>query len=226
MVGLGDFEALPARDAEVRSEPAGRAFGPARNVEDGKERQVDPEQLQMAADEPDPLGCRIVDDLGRGDRPARALGAAGRRRHRTGRINGILERRDVTGSHRSRGSEPRAALKHDHQIVDRPVAKRVGQLDGLADDLVALRGEKDDIPLGMDLARLAVPDDTVGGEVIAFAVHPHLAGRRHYVGIAVVRDLVRAELDGLLGCRGRRRRRLGRGLRRQSGRGRHQHRER
>ena len=41
--------------------------------------------------------------------------------------------------------------------------------DIVADELVALRVHHDDIALGADLAGLAVPDDLVGGDVIAVA---------------------------------------------------------
>ena len=74
---------------------------------------------------------------------------------------------------------------------------RVGQLDIVADELVALRRDHDDVALGIDLAGLAVPDDLVGGEVIALAVHAHFAAGGHDVGVVVVSDLVGAELDDL-----------------------------
>ena len=83
-------------------------------------------------------------------------------------------------------------------MLDRPVAQRVGELHGVADELVALGRQKNDIALGVDLAGLAIPDDLVGGEVIAFAVHPHFAARGHDVGVVVVGDLVGAELDDLV----------------------------
>ena len=74
----------------------------------------------------------------------------------------------------ARGGDPAAAFEHDQQILDGAVAQRVGQVDVVADQLVALRVDDDDIALGADLAGLAVPDDLVGGEIIAVARHAHL----------------------------------------------------
>ena len=51
------------------------------------------------------------------------------------------------------------------------------------------------LPRGADLAALAVPDDLVGGEIIAVARHPHRAAGGDDVGFAVIGDLVGAEFD-------------------------------
>ena len=62
------------------------------------------------------------------------------RRHRAGRVDRIVERRDVAACGVPRWRrDAAAALEHDQQIVDRPVAQRVGQHDIVADQLVALR---------------------------------------------------------------------------------------
>ena len=97
------------------------------------------------------------------------------------------------------GRDPAAAFQHDQQILDRSVAQGVGEDDIVADQLVALRVDHDDIALGADLAGLAVPDDLVGGEMIAVARHPHLARGGHDIGLAVVGDLVGAEIDDFSG---------------------------
>ena len=117
----------------------------------------------------------VIAQLGR-------LGQPRRGRHRAGRIDCILERRDFAGPRSARRGNSGAVLQDDEQIVDRAVAQRVGELDGVADELVALRGEHDDIALGVDLAGLAVPDHLVGREIIALAVHAHFAARGHDVG--------------------------------------------
>ena len=57
---------------------------------------------------------------------------------------------------------------------------------------------EDDVAPRADLAGLAVPDHLVGGEIIAVAVHAHVAAGGHDVGVAVVGDLVGAELDDLV----------------------------
>ena len=71
--------------------------------------------------------------------------------------------------------------------------------DILADQLVALGREQDDIARGADLAGLAIPDDLIGGEIIALARHAYFAGRGDHVGIAVVGDAVGAEIDDWFG---------------------------
>ena len=102
------------------------------------------------------------------------------------------------------GGDPSAAFQHDQQIVDHPVAQRFGQGDPVADQFVAFGIDHHDIADRLDLAGLAVPGDLVGGEVIAVAIHPHLAGGGDQVGLAVVGGFVGAEVDPLLGLgRGR-----------------------
>ena len=76
------------------------------------------------------------------------------------------------------GGDPTAALQNDQQIVDRSFAQRVGQHDIVADELVALRVHHDDVAEGANLAGLAVPDDLVGGDVIAVPLHPDRAESR------------------------------------------------
>ena len=53
VIGQGELEALPRRQAEVGNKPARRALGSARDVEDGQERKGDAEELQTAALEAD-----------------------------------------------------------------------------------------------------------------------------------------------------------------------------
>ena len=228
MVGLGDFEALPARNAEVRREPAGRALLAARDGEDRQQRNAHPEELQMPADEAHLARRRIVDDPGGGDCPAWPLRAPARRRHGAWRVNGVLERGDIVRSGAVGGGEAGAVFENHEEIVDGAVAQRVGQFDIVANELVLLRREHDDIALRMHLPRLAVPDDLVGGHVIAVAAHPHFARRRDDVRIAVVSHLIGAEVDDLV-LRCRRGRRCGRRRLRLGARGgghRHQHRKR
>ena len=57
----------------------------------------------------------------------------------------------------------------------------------------------DDIAVRADFAGLSVPDDLVGGDVIAVPLHPDRAGSGDDVGVAVVGDLFGAELDDLIG---------------------------
>jgi hypothetical protein len=56
-----------------------------------------------------------------------------------------------------------ASLQHDQEIVDRPVAQRVGELDRIAKQLVAFGRQENDVTLGIDLSRLPIPDHLVGG---------------------------------------------------------------
>ena len=167
--------------------------------------------MQAAAFEANSFALGIVDDLCRGDRPARPLRAAALRRDRAGRVNGIAEGRNAVGPGAVQGGDATAVLEHDHEVVDRSFTQSVGQLDRVADYLVALRREQDDIAPGEDLSRLAVPDDLVGREILPLAVHPDLARGGDLVRVAIVGDLVGTEGDDLVssggspGCRGRRR---------------------
>ena len=86
----------------------------------------------------------------------------------------------------ARGRDPAAAVEHDQEILDRPVAQRIGEDDVVADELVALGVTTTTLPLARTSPRLAVPDDLFGGEIIAVARHPHLAARGDDVGVAVV----------------------------------------
>ena len=201
MIGRGDLEPLAGRIIDVGHQPAGHPVRRGADAEHREQRQVDAEQLKPPALEADAVVGGVVDHPRRGDAPARPARAAGRRGHRAGRVNRIFERGDVAGANSARRGDPAAAFEHDQQIFDRPVAQAVGEHDILADQLVALRSDQDDIALGSDLAALAVPNDLVGGQIIAFARHAHLAGRGDEVGVAVVSDLVGAEADDLVGRR-------------------------
>src|SRR5258705_9036275 len=142
---------------------------------------------------------RVVDHLGRGDRPAWSPWTAGRARDRARRINRIFEGGDVACALALRRRDPSAAFEHDQEVVDSPVAQRVAEDNILADQLVALRGEHDDAALSPDLARLPIPHDLVRREVIAVARHAYGAGRCDDVGAAVVSYTIGAEFDrGLL----------------------------
>ena len=62
VIGDRDLEALAGREAEVGHQPAGRRRPmPRDEAEDRQQRQVDAEQLQPAAFEPDALARGIVD---------------------------------------------------------------------------------------------------------------------------------------------------------------------
>ncbi len=204
MIGQGDLEALPGRDAEVGDQPAGRPARPARDVEDWEQWQVQPEKLKATAFEMDPSPGRIVDHLGRGDRPAWPLRTAGRADHRAGRINRIFEHRDRIPPGSARCRNAGATLEHDQEILDRSVAEGVGEDDVLAEQPVAFGSQQHDLSAGPDLARPPVPDDALGGEIMALAVHPHRAAGGEDIAFAVVDHFVRAELDHGFARRGRR----------------------
>ena len=93
------------------------------------------------------------------------------------------------------GGEPAAVLEHQQHVLDDSVAERVGQHDAVAISDVAAGIDDADIALGADLAGLAVPGHPVGAQIIALAVHPHVAARGDDVGLAVVVELVGAERD-------------------------------
>ena len=201
MVGRGNLEPLAGRIIEVWNKPAGHSAGRGADPEHREQRQVDPEQLKAAAFEAHPVGGRVVDHPRRRDAPAGPARAAGRRGHRAGRVDRVLEGDDVALADSPGRGDAAAAFENDEEIVDRSIAQAVGQDDILPDQLVALRIDHHDIALGRDLAGLAVPHDLVGSEIIAVARHAHFADRRDPVGVAVVGDLVGAETDDLVGCR-------------------------
>ena len=80
----------------------------------------------------------------------------------------------------------------------------VGENGIVANELIALRREQDDIALRANLVGFAVPDHAVSREILAVAHHPDGAVGGHDIRIAVVNDLIGAEVDGLFGgrCRG------------------------
>ena len=184
----------------------------SRHVEDRQQRDVDAKELKAAPFEADAVAFRVVDHACRRDRPARALRTAAVARDRAGRVDGVVEGVHVVDPGPPGRGNTAAILKHDKEIVYGPVAQSVGELDGVAHDLVALRCDHDHIAAGKDLAAFAVPGDLVRCQIIAFPVHPDRAARGHDVRIAVVRHLVGAKRDDwTLVCSSRRREGLRRG---------------
>ena len=200
------LEPVGARERDVRDERAGyaaRSVAAGADTENRKQRQGDAEQADPPAGEADPVGRRILHHARGDDLPAGIFGAAGRRCYRAGRIDRIFERGDAADAGAPGRRDAPAAFQHHQQIVDHPVAQRIGQRDPLADQFVALGIDHHDIALGLDLAGLAVPGDPVGGEIIAVAVHPHLARGGDQIGFAIVFGIVGAEIDPLFGGGGR-----------------------
>jgi hypothetical protein len=154
--------------------------------------------LQAAALEADLVLGRVIDDPRRGHRPARPPRATGFAGHWAGRVDRILERRDIAVAPAARGRDPSAALQHHQQIVDAAVAKRLGQHHPLADQFVAFGVEHDDIALGPHLAGPAVPNDPVGGDIISVARHTHRARRGDHIIFGVVAHLVGSEAHQVL----------------------------
>ena len=91
----------------------------------------------------------------------------------------------------ARGCDPRPVLHDDHQVVDGSVLQRVGELHGIADELIALRGKQHDIALRVDLAGLAVPDHLVRGEQFPSRSMRTAPAGGHYIGVAVISDGIR-----------------------------------
>ena len=195
MIGDCKLQPLLGRIADFRNQPAGRTLAAGADAEHRQKRQIDPEQLQPPALEAHPLVVGILDHFGGGDRPARPLRAAARRGHRARTVDRRIEGDDIASAHPAPGGDSAAAVQNHQKIVDRPVAKRIGEKDVVADQLVALRRQHDDAAKGADFAGLAVPHDAVGGEGVALALHAHGAGRGKDVGIAVVADFVGTEGD-------------------------------
>ena len=88
-----------------------------------------------------------------------------------------------------------AISQHDQHILDDAVLERVLELYRIAISDITARADDADAALGADLPAAAVPGHAVGGEVIALAGHPDLAGSGHHIGLVVIGELIGAELD-------------------------------
>ena len=169
----GTSRPLPPPCAAVRMRQAGQ----------GEDRR--PEQVEAAALEADPVADRIVDDPHRGDLPARVARAAVRRRPPR-RASRRRDSRVVRPSSRARlgRGEPAAVLEHEQQILDDSVAQSVGRARRCRHKRRRPAGLIDaDIALGADLAADPVPGHRVGAQIIAVAVHPHVAAGGDDVGL-------------------------------------------
>ena len=83
--------------------------------------------------------------------------------------------------------------KDNQKVVDRPIAQGIGQLDGVADDLVAFRREENDIALRVDLAGFSVPVTSSAARYWPWRFMRTSPRRSDDVGIGVVSDPVGAE---------------------------------
>ena len=185
-----------------------------RNQRDRNTKDIEP-----SAGELDRLAVGRTSDPRRRDRPARLFFLPAIGRHRAAGVNRIVEDRRAIDPRSALRRDAPAGVEHQQEIVDRPVLEAIGQVDLVADQLVALRIEDDDIARRLDLARLAVPADRVGGEVIAVAGKADLAVRGHKVLLVVIAEDVGGEIDRAVGG-GRRSRGLA-GNRRRIGKLRH-----
>ena len=91
--------------------------------------------------------------------------------------------------------QPAAIGQHDQHILDDAVFQRVLKLDRIAISDVAAGADDADAALGAHLPAAPVPGHAVGGKAIALAGHPDLARRGHHLGLVVISQLIRAELD-------------------------------
>ena len=138
IIRQAELEPVRMRETDVGDQRAGRsALGLGVDREDRQQRQSNPEQVEAAAAKADPPGLGVLDDLGRGDRPAWGARAAFRIDHRATRIDSVLEHGLIAGSGRAIGGDAPAAVEHDQQIFDRPVAQIVGEHDVVADHPIA-----------------------------------------------------------------------------------------
>ena len=197
VIRQADLGPVRGRHAEVGHQQAARRafFRAIRNREHRKQRQGDAEDRQPTALETQAPADGIARHPRGADRPARLARAARRGGHRARRVDRLVEPQDAIGSRGALRRDAAAAFEHHEEILDRPVAQLVVEHDAVADHAVAFGREDDDIAERDDAARVAVPLDAVGGEVIAVAVHPHLAlGDDQRTGV-VIADAVGAEID-------------------------------
>src|SRR5689334_8752945 len=96
MIGSRKLQPLARRIADVRNQPSSRSARVGSDAEDRKQRQGNTEEPETPALKADLLMLGVVDDARRRDRPARILGTATFRCNRTGRVNRILERNDLS----------------------------------------------------------------------------------------------------------------------------------
>src|SRR5438270_4646051 len=193
-----NLETVAARQAELRHQPAGRSLLSSRDLEDREQGEVDAKQLEPATLKANSVALGIVDYPRGGDRPARGLRAALLVCDRAWRIDRVVERIHAVDAGAPGRRNPATAFQHRREVADDTILHRVGQLDIVTEELVALGGGHHHIASGVDLARLSIPDNLVGSEIIAFAVHAHFAGRGNDIVVAVVAYLVRAERDDLV----------------------------
>ncbi len=120
-------------------------------------------------------------------------------------VGGAVQRRVAVGPSCAPRRQAATVLKHEQQILDHAVTQAVGQHDIVAIGGVALGADDPHIAGGADFAADPVPADRVGAQLIAFASHLHIAAGGDDLRLAVVGQLVGAEVHHLGGLGQRRR---------------------
>jgi len=191
-----ELEAVDLRHPHIGDEEARCALAVGAQAEAGQRQDARPEQLQKRARENDRVGVLVIGHPPRGDAPARVLGAAFAVGDRAGGVGGVGEDHIAIRAalRRARG-EAAPGAQGDEKLAHRAGVEGLGKFNLVGEQLVARLVDHPDVAGGDDFARGAVPDDGIGADRAVFRTQDDIAARSDGLGVAVVAELARLEVD-------------------------------